>query len=121
MNPFPPIDEESEVNDYESACRPYYLALEQMLSRKHNLTVLDKEGKRISNGTSINEIYAQNYIYTRFTKIANEPTSHRPSFVAAALTECATSDFPYSAQLLSFHTDMLCELLSGTDVFVWLS
>ncbi|GAX17686.1 hypothetical protein FisN_10Lu409 [Fistulifera solaris] len=116
LYPFPPVSAHRRDNEFEEMRTCYYPMLERLLIQNRNLVILGLNNKRLTNGTTIDEIYAQNYIYTRFIKIAEEPTSLRPSLVATALTECATSDFPYKAQLMTFHIDMLCELLKDVSL-----
>lgn len=78
--------------------------------------MLDSSGDTISNGSTIDELYLQNYIYNRSTKLAVESTLVRPALLSAALTETAAADFEETALLLSVNTDMLCELLEGVDL-----
>jgi hypothetical protein len=114
LHPYPPVSElDFEDDEYERLCQPYYSALEGLLSRNQKLIILDDRGEKIANGTTIDELYFQNHIYTRWTKVAGEPTSVRPWLVGMALTNCASKNFQYTTQLLTFHTDMLCEMLDG--------
>ncbi|GAX17677.1 hypothetical protein FisN_10Lu394 [Fistulifera solaris] len=46
-----------------------YASLERLLSRNRNVTVIDKEGKRISNGSTIDKLYALNSFYNGSTDL----------------------------------------------------
>jgi hypothetical protein len=113
LNRMPLVEYYSDEEDYYRLSQPYFLMFERLLSRNRNLTVLDIDGERITNGTTINKIYALNFFYNGAAKLVKESTAIRSSLVATALTESAAANFQYSAQLLSFHTDMLCESLKG--------
>ncbi len=117
LHPYPPVyGRDLEDDEYDQLCQPYYAALEGLLSRNRKLIILNNWGERITNVTTIDEHYSQNYIYTRWTKVAEEPTSVRPWLVGMALTNCASKNLSYTRQLLTFHTDMLCEILDGMSL-----
>ncbi|GAX21385.1 hypothetical protein FisN_28Lh073 [Fistulifera solaris] len=114
LHPYPPLSGlDMEDDEYDRLCQPYYTALEGLLSRNRKLIILNDWGEKITNGTTIDELYLNNYVYTRWTKVVEEPTSVRPWLVGMALTNCASNSFQYTTQLLTFHTDMLCEMLDG--------
>jgi hypothetical protein len=93
-----------------------YDALARLLSRNRNITVVDAWGKRCSNGPQIDKLYALNAFYNRSAALVKLSSAARPSLVATAMTESASMDFHYTSRLLSNHTDVLCEFLSGVDL-----
>jgi hypothetical protein len=111
LYPFPPVTSYRIDDEAQRLRKPYFSMLETLLDRNKFLSVLDYSGKRITNRTTIDDIYVKNYIDTRFIKEAKEHTFLRPFLVASALTQRASIDFQYSAELMTFHTDILCELL----------
>ncbi|GAX25601.1 hypothetical protein FisN_28Hh073 [Fistulifera solaris] len=120
LHPYPPVSGlHLEDDEYDRLCQSYYSALEGLISRNRKLIVVNDWGDKITNGTTIDELYSQNYIYTRWTKVAGEPTSVRPWLVGMALTNCASKNFQYNMQLLTFHTDMLCEMLDDMNLDVY--
>ncbi|GAX16387.1 hypothetical protein FisN_10Hu384 [Fistulifera solaris] len=116
LHRFPLVEYYSDVEDYHRLCQPFYSLLERLLSRNRKITVLDIDGERITNGTTIDKIYALNFFYNGAAKLLKESTARRSSLVVTALTESAAANFQYSAQLLSFHTDLLWEFLE--DAFL---
>jgi hypothetical protein len=95
---------------------PAFKALERLLSRNRNITVLNERGKRCSNGPILDQLYALNGFYNGSAALVKESTPSRPPLVATALTECASECFLYTALLLSNHTDALCEIMSGVNL-----
>ncbi len=95
-----------------------YPWLEQLLSRNRNIQVVDPSGKRISNGTTIDKLFALNRFYTGWIDLITEDSSSewKSLFVATALTEGASKDFQRSALLLSNHTDMLFDVVHVADL-----
>ncbi|GAX17682.1 hypothetical protein FisN_10Lh382 [Fistulifera solaris] len=88
----------------------YFSWLERLLSRNHNITVLDTSAKRVTNGSSIDQIY-RDRIYHRAATLQNEPL--QTLWMATALTESAYQNFRHTVHLLSIHTDALCKLVES--------
>ncbi|GAX17692.1 hypothetical protein FisN_10Lu412 [Fistulifera solaris] len=88
-----------------------YDALEQLLSRNRDITVVDITGHIITNHTTIDAIYQLNRLYHGSPKLVQEPTAVRPCLVGMALVEKASMRFPCTAILLSDHIDVLCEFV----------
>ena len=105
-----------EENYYSWGYRHYFW-LEQLLSRNRNINVLNRWGRRCSNGSVIDKLYALNTFYRGSAMLMKEEsTSLRPLLVAAALNESASGKVQRTALLLSHHTDMLCEFVHGVDL-----
>jgi hypothetical protein len=96
------------LRDYTDSLDPDFSWLKRLLSRNRRITVLDLSGERISNGTSIDELYALNRIYNGSVQLIQETGVWRPNLLASALTESVSSSFQHAALLLSDHTDALC-------------
>ncbi len=91
----------------------YISWLERLLSRNHNITVIDTSGKRVTNGSSIDQIYRDRY-YHRATTLGNEDALLRSILMATALTESANQRFRHTVHLLSIlHPDALCTLVES--------
>ncbi|GAX16378.1 hypothetical protein FisN_10Hh407 [Fistulifera solaris] len=88
-----------------------YSSLERLLSRNRRITVCDYHGRKFSNGSSIDKLYALNSFFNGSAKVLEETQVLRLVFVATALTESASQNVQYTSLLLSNHTDMLCEFL----------
>jgi hypothetical protein len=88
-----------------------YPGLEKLLSRNRNISVLYHGGKKITNGTTIDRIYALNRFYCGSAKLVNESSDLRPLLVASALLESGLHNAQYTALLLSNHVDILCEII----------
>ena len=103
------------VENYPSKKNPEnYSLLEKLLSRNRNIAVLDRSGNKISNGTSINKLYARNVFYNGSAELVTASISVRPSLVGTTLVESALNNFQYSALLLSNHEDFLCERVQAS-------
>jgi hypothetical protein len=61
MGTYPPNDDPTN-----------YSLLEELLSCKRNLVVLDREGNKISNGTSVDKRYAMNAFYNGSASLGKE-------------------------------------------------
>ncbi|GAX17694.1 hypothetical protein FisN_10Lu414 [Fistulifera solaris] len=94
-----------------------YIWLEKLLSRNRKINVVDEFGTRITNGTTIDKLYALNDFYNGSASLVKtKQTATRSFLVVKALTERASSNFRYTELLMSHHADMMCELLSGVDL-----
>ena len=104
-------DEDSDVDDFERI--PFdYLWLERLLSRNRNITVLDASHTRISNGSSIEQLYALNHFYHgSATLVKEQSASLRPLLATTTLVESAAGNLQHTALLLTDHTDTLGELI----------
>lgn len=85
--------------------------LDRLLSRNRNITVFDIFGKKFTNGSSIDKLYALNRFFDDSAELVLEDTSLRPLLVATALSESASANYQYTSVLLSNHADTLCELI----------
>ncbi|GAX17703.1 hypothetical protein FisN_10Lu422 [Fistulifera solaris] len=103
------------IDRYPKKEDPHYLWLERLLLRNRCITVLDRKNRKPSNGSSIEKLYALNSIYRGSISLIRVLRMLRSLLVAAALTEGASTNFQYTALLLSHHTDMLYELLHYVD------
>ncbi len=100
---------------------PDFTWLKRLLSRNRRITVRDSQGRRCSNGTSIDRLYSLNRFYCFSPDLVNESDSLRTSLVGTALVGSAAGMYESTALLLSNHTDVLCELIHGLnleDLFV---
>ncbi|GAX16380.1 hypothetical protein FisN_10Hh404 [Fistulifera solaris] len=102
-------------DEYGHFCKPYYAALERLLSRNRNLVVLDSTDEKISNGTTIEKLYALNHFYSGSEKLIQESDEVRHLLVGRVLTERAFANFQYLGLLLSIYTDLLFEMVDGTS------
>ncbi len=85
------------VGDY-SPKGPTYAWLSRLLSRNRKITVLDRSGNQISNGTSIDKIYALNRFYNGSDELVKESlTSLRLCLVTMALVESASQNYQRTA------------------------
>ena len=96
---------------YDDSNRPDYSLLERLLSRNRNITVLDDSGNRISNGTSIDKLYALNHLFNGSAALVKESASLRSLLTETALVECKLDNFQRTGLLLSHHMDVLCDLI----------
>ena len=95
-----------------------YSALERLLSRNQHITVLDCLDQKITNGTTIEKLYALNLFFNGSEMlIGQESAELRPLLFTTALTECSVKRrFPCTAILLSHHEDLLCDCIRGVNV-----
>ncbi|GAX26673.1 hypothetical protein FisN_2Hu387 [Fistulifera solaris] len=100
------------VGDYPSGNDPAnYSLLEALLSRNRNLVVLDRKCNRISNGTSVDKLYALNAFYNGSAAFGKEAATLRQSLVGTTMVESASRNFQYTSLLLSKNTDVLYDLM----------
>jgi hypothetical protein len=85
--------------------------LQHLLSRNRNVVVQDKSGKKCTDGSTIDELYALNKFYNGSAGLVAEATVVRPPLVATTLAEGASKSFQRTALLLANHTDTLCEFI----------
>ena len=64
--------------------------MKQLLSRNRDIAVLDSSGKRISNGTTIDKLYALDRFYKGSLALMKESTSLRLLLVTTTLTDSAS-------------------------------
>jgi hypothetical protein len=93
-------------NEYKKTCQDFYLALERLLSCNRNVTVIKRDGKKFTNETSIDQLYALNNFFNGSLSLTEESVELRPVLFAVAL-EKASASFQYTGLLLSQHTDVL--------------
>ncbi|GAX17707.1 hypothetical protein FisN_10Lu426 [Fistulifera solaris] len=94
----------------------FYSLLEEVLSRNRRITVCDKSGNVITNGSTIEWIYAVNRFHNKMTRLARECTSVRPTLMAMAVATNAPTSFVFTAMFISNLTDLLCECVDGLDL-----
>ena len=111
---FKPEDVSDEVG--LELIAPDYSWLEKLLSRNRNIAVLDSEGDTITNGSSIDGLYAFNRFYNGLAELVKESTAARPLLMATALVARALGKWQRAALLLANHTDVLCELVLEVDL-----
>ena len=104
------------VKHYPRDADPDYSWLKQLVSRNRDITVFDYYFQRITDGSSIDKIYALNCFYHGSASLTKESADVRPLLFTTALNRSAFANFQYTALLLSNHTDMLCELVNGVNL-----
>ena len=107
---------EEDDDDSKYPSRLDYAALERLLLRNRTIEVLDFNGGRISNGPRIDQLYLLNDFYSGSKQLVNDSASLRSQLVTTALVESTSTNFPYTALLLSDHMDVLCDLLMNNGV-----
>ncbi|GAX17683.1 hypothetical protein FisN_10Lh376 [Fistulifera solaris] len=96
---------------------PDFSWLKRLLSRNRSITVLDRRGDKITDGFSIDRLYALNRCYHGSAALMKEEsTSLRPQLVATALQKNASEKFDHAALLLANHLDVLSEFMHGADL-----
>lgn len=100
---------------YPSREDPTYSWLKPLLSRSRNIALLDKNGERYSNGSSIDRLCALNRFYHGSIPLMNESRLLRPLLVAMALLESVSEKFQHTALLLANHTDALCDSMHSVS------
>jgi hypothetical protein len=109
MGTYPPNDDPTN-----------YSLMDELLSCKRNLVVLDREGNKISNGTSVDKRHAMNAIYNGSASLGKEAATLRQSLVGTTFVECALSDFQYTPLLLSKYTEVLYDFVHSLNLeFCW--
>ncbi len=93
-----------------------YSLIEQLLASNRNIAILDCKGNKISNGTSVDKLYALNAFYQGSTELVKELAPVRPSLVATTIMERVMGNFQYLSLLLSQHDDILCEYIQGVNI-----
>jgi hypothetical protein len=107
--------DESEDDDSKYSGTLDYAALERLLSRNRYIEVLNFQGKRITNGFTIDELYRLNACYVGSLELITESSLSEDSrlhWVTMALVQCAAGRFRSTGVLLSHHTDLLCEFVA---------
>ncbi|GAX12888.1 hypothetical protein FisN_11Hu313 [Fistulifera solaris] len=102
-----------KVKEYPRRQDPEYAWLQRLLSRNRSITVVNHENQKISNGSSIDKLYALNRIYWGSESLVKETPGLRSALVPSALTESCSNSFQFIALIWSGHSDLLCELLHG--------
>ena len=92
----------------------YYSWLEDFLSRSHYISVVDRGGRRCSNGSSIDKIYRNRYHHLS-AKLVKESETLRALLVGKALLESASNNFLHTVHLLSNHRAILCDLIENVQ------
>jgi hypothetical protein len=105
------------VSYYPEQEDPDFSWLKRLLSRNRSITVLDESYSKITDGSSINRLYALNRCYHGSAALMKEEsTSLRPHLVAAAIQNNASKKFDHAALLLANHVDVLSEFMHGADL-----
>ncbi|GAX17666.1 hypothetical protein FisN_10Lh370 [Fistulifera solaris] len=106
--------DESEDDGFKYSGALGYAALERLLSRNRYIKIFNFQGKRITNGTTIDELYRLNACYVGSLQLITDtlvPDS-RFHLVITALVQSTSGRFRATGVLLSHHTDLLCELVT---------
>ncbi|GAX16393.1 hypothetical protein FisN_10Hh376 [Fistulifera solaris] len=105
------------VPDYPEQEDPNYSWLKRLLTRNRSIMVLYHKGDKITDGSSIDRLYALNRCYRGSAALMKEESiSLRPHLVAAALQNNASRKFDHAALLLANHVDVLSEFMHGADL-----
>ena len=107
---------EDEDDEFDSRYGFERFWLGQLLSRNRKIQVLDRSGKKCTDGSTIDELYALNDFYNGSVSLVKETTELRPLLVEATLTESSSKNFQYTALLLSHHMDVLCEFMHTVNI-----
>ena len=91
---------------------PGYSWLKQLLSRNRNIAVYDRSCNRITDGSTIDKLYALNRLYRASAWLVKESPLVRPWLVGTALVEKGSKNFQRTALLLSDHEDVLCDFIA---------
>lgn len=90
----------------------FFACLERLLRNKLIIMVRNTAGGRISNGSTIDNLYFRNHS----ARLFKHPTPLRPRLVTTALTESASDNFQQTAILLSHYVDILFESVFDLDL-----
>ena len=93
-----------------------FSSLKRLLSRNRNLTVFDTSGSKLTNGTTIEKLYALNRFFNGSEKLGPEPAELQPLLFATALVESTSANHQYTSLLLSNHADMLWEFIDSLNI-----
>ncbi|GAX27158.1 hypothetical protein FisN_13Lu322 [Fistulifera solaris] len=88
------------VLEHYSPTTEDYSHLEQLLSCNRNITVLDRFGTKISNGTGIDKLYALNAFFTGSAGLWKESTLIRTLLVGTTLVESASGNSIHCAAVV---------------------
>ncbi|GAX17713.1 hypothetical protein FisN_10Lu431 [Fistulifera solaris] len=109
-------DDEDDDDDSDVSCPFDYSLLEQLLSHNRDLTVINQYGEKISNGDTIDRLYALNDFYNGSARLGQECTPSRSSLVATTLQKSASISFQYTALLLADHADALVGFIHNMNL-----
>jgi hypothetical protein len=94
----------------------HFASLERLLFRNRRVTVVNHRDERVTDGTTIDQVYTLNQFYHGSKELIQEwRCTWRSRVTGMVLMESASANFQRTALLLSDHTDVLCELVNGTN------
>ncbi|GAX16386.1 hypothetical protein FisN_10Hh396 [Fistulifera solaris] len=94
----------------------HFASLERLLFRNRRVTVVNHRDERVTDGTTIDQVYTLNQFFHESKELIQECcSSWRSRVMKTVLMESASANFQRTALLLSDHTDVLCELVNGTN------
>jgi hypothetical protein len=94
----------------------HFAALKRLLFRNRKLTVVNRWDERVTDGTTIDQVYTLNQFYHGSKELVQDWCSTwRSRLTVTALMESASANFQCTALLLSDHTDVLCELVNRSN------
>ncbi|GAX15224.1 hypothetical protein FisN_12Lu146 [Fistulifera solaris] len=98
---------------------PKHTLLKQLLNRNRKIQGIgfgDAHDKVGYYETEIRKLYAFNRFFQDFAHLPMESLSLVPSLLGNALTGCASRDFRWSAFLMAYHSDALCQLVENSPL-----
>ena len=104
------------VYDEKMVFGDHFSYLRQFLAHNRYIRVTNAEGAIHTDGYFVDKLYELNAIYRGSKDLGIEPPPERPSLVTNALVTRASTNFQYSALLLSNHADALCEIVQFANV-----
>lgn len=100
---------------YQDESDHAYELIRTLLQQNRYITVMDRYGKSITDGSSIDRLYFFNSFYRDSESLQQEHHEIR-SFLVGSLLKNESIDLQRYAFFLSMHTDTLCELIDGASV-----
>ncbi len=103
------------VDNEEEAFGDDFWRLQKLLSVNRRITVTNQEGKLISDGNHIDQLYAFNGFCRGSKELGVGAHPERSSVIMNALVDRAANDLQCTALLLSDHTDVLFEIVQPVE------
>jgi hypothetical protein len=100
-----------KIDEYPTELDSSYAMLKQLLKQNRNIEVVDSAGKRVTDGDTIDQLYAFNQFFWDSQGLRKETLSIMSALVCEALIHSAGNDFQRSALLMADHTSALCEVV----------
>ncbi len=105
-----------KIDTYPFELDSSFSMLEQLLKQNRFIEVIDGNGKRVTDGDFIDQLYAFNQFFRSFQGLTKESMSMLPPLICEALSRSASTDFQRSALLVANYTAALCELMQYSFV-----